>query len=598
MKPAKWIWQYINPYKWHFIMGLLLNACAVLLALSTAFFMGMIAKEVFQEGNIDALPRLLFMMVGATVLKHILRYIYLTTFESVSQRILLKLRNDIYRRVQEQSFRFFDTNKVGDVMSRMTGDLDSIRHMCAGVIYSVFENVLTFLVAVALIVSYSWELALALLCVAPFVARLAFLQAKNIKPYFARIREQFSKLNSVCQENISGNRIVKAFTREEYEIEKFQAENQAFYDANIDSSTVWLKYLPKQDFAAGFLSVLLVLIGGIFTITGRIELYELIIVNGYLWAVNNPMRMFGWLVNDIQRFVASLDKIYALMREKIDVKNPEKPYIPSGRVKGAVEFRNVTFSYDKFRKTPIALKELSFKIPAGGTVGIVGATGSGKTTVANLLCRFYDVLEGEVLVDGVDVRKYDLATLRHSIGTAMQDVFLFSDTIEGNLAYGVPETPTDDLIRAAKTADADGFIRQTTDGYDTIVGERGVGLSGGQRQRLSLARALATNPSILILDDTTSAVDMETEHEIQTALERDYPSITKFIIAHRISSVKPADLILVLEDGELIESGTHDELIAQGGHYAGLFNIQYGAFNEREAAKAFALEGGAFHGAQ
>jgi len=592
MKPVKWIWQYIGTYKWHFIIGLLLNACAIVLALSTPLFMGLIAKEVFQELNLDALPRLLILMAGAVLLKQVVRYTYLTMFESVSQRVLLRLRNDIYRRVQEQSFRFFDTNKVGDVMARMTGDLDAIRHLCASVIFSIFENVLTFFIAVGLIVTYSWELALALLAVAPFVAYLAFTQAKNIKPAFAKIREQFSKLNSVCQENISGNRIVKAFTREEYEIEKFQVENQAFYDTNIESANIWLKYLPQQDFLAGFLSVILILIGGNFVILGRMELYELITVNGYLWAVNNPMRMFGWLVNDIQRFVASLDKIYALMREKIDVKNPENPYIPMtdakkfnpARMKGEVEFKDVSFSYDKFRKIPMALKNVSFKIKAGGTVGIVGPTGAGKTTIANLLCRFYDVLEGEVLVDGRNVREYDLKYLRRGIATAMQDVFLFSDTIEGNLAYGVPEAPVEDLVRAAKTADADGFILQTEDGYDTIVGERGVGLSGGQRQRLSLARALATNPSILVLDDTTSAVDMETEQEIQEALEADYPNITKFVIAHRISSVKSADLILVLDDGAIIEAGTHDELIANQGHYHQLFTIQYGAFAERQNA--------------
>jgi len=587
MNSFKWIWQYIRPFRFHYVLGLLMNVCVIVLAMAAPYFMGLIAKDVIEGGNTDALPRLLLLMAGATLLKQILSYSFTTLFEFVSQRILLRLRNDIYARVQAQSFRFFDTNKVGDVMARMTGDLEAIRHMCAGVIHSVFGNIVTFFVAVGLIVSISWELALMFLAIAPFVAYYTFQQAKFIKPAFTRIREQFSKLNSVCQENISGNRIVKAFTREPYEVEKFQVENQAFFDANVGSSEIWLKFLPKQDFLAGFLSVVVILAGGLFVIYGRIEMYQLITVNGWLWAVNGPMRMLGWLVNDMQRFVASLDKIYALMREKIDVVNPDNPHTVE-RIQGSVEFKNVTFSYDKFRKTPLALNDVSFKIHAGGTVGIVGPTGAGKTTIANLLCRFYDALEGEVLVDGVDVRKYALSCLRRNISSAMQDVFLFSDTIEGNLAYGVPEAPMDDLIRAAKTADADNFIRQTEDGYDTIVGERGVGLSGGQRQRLSLARALATNPAILVLDDTTSAVDMETEHEIQTALDRDYPNITKFIIAHRISSVKDADLILVVVDGSILESGTHDELLAKQGYYHNLFSIQYGdhelaAANGKEA---------------
>ncbi|KAI4453126.1 atp-binding cassette sub-family b [Holotrichia oblita] len=418
-----------------------------------------------------------------------------------------------------------------------------------------------------------------MLAVGPAILYLVRKQSAAVRPMFVNVREQFSRLNSVCQENISGNRVVKAFTKEDYEIQKFTKENQAYYDANFNSIKTWIKFMPLTDFLAGLLSVILMFAGGIFVILGKLELWQMVTINGYLWAVSNPMRMIGWLINDVQRFAASLDKIYGMMRQKIKIENSQDPVVKE-KINGKVEFKNVSFGYDQFNKRDLVLKNISFTAEKGHTIGIVGSTGSGKTTLINLISRYYDVLEGEVLVDGIDVRKYDLHSLRKGITASMQDIFLFSDTIEGNIAYGVPDAPMNDITCAADTASASGFINELQEGYDTIIGERGVGLSGGQKQRLSLARAIAAGPSILILDDTTSAVDMETEHEIQQALKSKYGDITKFIIAHRISSVKAANLILVLEDGEIIERGTHDELVDMKGHYYSLFIGQYGEYAE------------------
>ncbi|MDR0221848.1 MAG: ABC transporter ATP-binding protein/permease, partial [Lachnospiraceae bacterium] len=363
---------------------------------------------------------------------------------------------------------------------------------------------------------------------------------------------------------------------------------QEFWDANVDSSKIWVKYLPILDFCAGALFFVLLLAGGILVITDRLELWKLVTVNGYLWAVSNPLRMFGWLLNDTQRFNASLDKIFDMMCKRVDIKSPPHAIKPE-RIKGKVEFDYVNFGYevtDNFDKTRIfqgkrkkpILKDISFTALPGQTVGIVGATGSGKTTLINLISRFYDVTKGRVLIDDVDVREYDLQSLRKDIAIATQDVFLFSDTVEGNVAYGVPDIPVEGVEEAAKTACAHDFIVNLESGYDTIIGERGVGLSGGQKQRLALARALATDPAILILDDTTSAVDMETEHEIQNALREKHSAGTKFIIAHRLSSVMHADLILVMDNGRIAERGNHAELLAQKGMYYHLFLSQYGDY--------------------
>jgi len=499
--------------------------------------------------------------------------------ERVSQSVLYTLREDIYARIEAQSFAFFDRNKVGDLMSRMTGDLEAVRHGIAFVVYQLFFNVTTFLIAFVLIFNINWMFGLTLLTVSPVIAFLAVKQGQTVRPLFSKIRERYATLNTVCEENISGNRLVKAFTREDYEMGKFTAENTGYYDANLGVAAVTAKYMPVQDFFANLMTFIFILAGGMMVIYEKMALYQLIMISGYLWWANTPMQMLGPLINDFQRLVASLDKIYDLMRTDIGVENAENPIIPE-KISGRVEFRDVSFSYDRYNKRNMVLKNISFIAEPGQTVGIVGPTGSGKSALAGLIGRFYDVTGGNVLIDGADVREIDLQTLRGSVLSSMQDVFLFSDTVEGNVSYGAPDADMETVCESARVAQADGFIRKLEDGYDTIVGERGVGLSGGQKQRISLARAIAPGPAVLILDDTTSAVDMETEHMIQEALDEKYSHITKFIIAHRISSVRGADIILVIADGTVIERGTHEELIENGGYYYELFIGQYGDYEE------------------
>ena len=316
-------------------------------------------------------------------------------------------------------------------------------------------------------------------------------------------------------------------------------------------------------------------------IDGQVTMGDLVTVNGYLWMLNSPLRQAGWIINDLQRFVTSIEKIYAVYMTEPDIKPIEKKNNPR-KLKGSVTFKHVNY----YAHDDVILRDINFEVKPGQTVGIIGATGSGKSTLINLICRFYDVTGGEVLVDNIDVRSLDLQVLRGNIGIAMQDVFLFSDTIEGNIAYGNPDCSVEEVEQAAKIANADGFIREMPEGYDTIVGERGVGLSGGQKQRISLARAILKNPSIVILDDTTSAIDMETESSIQQELKKVSNDRTVFIIAHRISSIMHADQILVLDNGRLVEHGTHQELLDKNGYYATVFHHQYGEFNKFKEIRA------------
>lgn len=575
MKEFKWVWQFLKEYKYKYVAALIISFSVVLLAMINPYVQGLIVDKVIKGGNTSILMTLLLVMLGSTIIKSVLRYLYQCIFETASQGVVFKIRETIYRRVQELDFEFFDETKTGDIMSRMTGDLEAVRHFTAFVLYQTLYNGFTFISAMVALSLINIRLVLLLLVVTPVIGILTLKMSKDVKPVFTAIREQFSKLNSVVQENISGNRVVKAFAKEDYEIVKFSKENAAFKDRNLDATGIWVKYLPVLDSLAGLLSVIIILAGGIMVINRSMTLGELVTFNGFIWALNGPMRMAGWLINDIQRFAASADKIMTMLQRQPKIGN-EASQTRKTKILGRVEFNNVGFSYHDTK----VLSGISFKALPGQTVAIVGPTGSGKTSLVNLISRFYDSTEGEVLIDGINIKKYDPVELRKSIAVAMQDIFLFSDTIEGNIAYGVPDAPVEKVEEAASMAGAQEFITSFPEGYDTIIGERGVGLSGGQKQRIALARALIKDPSILILDDTTSSVDIETEHEIQKTLKDFYCSKTTFVIAHRISSVKNADMILVLDEGRIVERGTHEELLNNKGYYYGVFINQYGDFDK------------------
>lgn len=570
MTAMKWFYGFLKKYRLRMFFGMVLVTILAAAALASPYISKIIVDTVIKGGKTEYLIPLVGILVGLVVVKGVCRFSSQVLFETSSQGVLYAMRDKVYRKLLMEDFAFYNKNRTGDLMGRQTGDMDAIRHFVAYVIYTIYENILYFVLALVMIFTINVPMALCMVIVLPLAALTTYLQAKSVHPAFKKCRDAFSGLNTFVQENISGNRVVKAFAKEDYEMEKFNVQNDIYREAELGAAKIWRRYVPVFEFLSYVLTIILMLVGGIMVVKGQMTLGDLVAVNGYLWMLTVPLRMAGWWINDVQRFTTSVEKIYDTYSAEPDIKRPKKP-VKHKKLEGNVTFKNVSYRADD----EDILQNINFNVKKGETVGIIGTTGAGKSTVVNLMCRFFDATEGEVLVDGVNVKDYDMYDLRDNIGIAMQDVFLFSDTIEGNIAYGKPDISFEKVKEAARMADANHFIQNLPEGYDTIVGERGVGLSGGQKQRISLARALLKEPAILVLDDTTSAVDMETESYIQKQLENIDHACTIFIIAYRISSIMNADQILVLDQGKIIEHGTHKELLAKNGYYATVYKHQF-----------------------
>ncbi len=519
---------------------------------------------------------LLAAMVVLTLVRTVIVYVVCMAFEHCSQAALFRIRNFLFNKIERQDMKFYATYRTGDLMTRLTGDLDAVRHMIAWVIRSIIEAVSLVGATAVYFFIMDWRLALCLLAIAPFIFLIIVLFKNKVAPRHRALREKLSHLNTNAQENISGNRVVKAFAREDYEIEKFDRCNSDYAATNKKTALTWLSFFPYVETFANLLPVVLLLVGGLFLINGSLTMGEYVAFSGLTWAIANPMRQLGNIMNEFQRFSAASRKVMEIYYSEPSIVDTPDAIDHAERFEGRIEFRHVSFAYEDEEADGPILTDISFTAEPGETIAIMGETGCGKTSLIQLIPRFYDPYEGQVLIDGIDVRKFKLHQLRKNIGLATQDVLLYSDTIDGNIAYGDSHISQAEVARFARYSAASDFIAKMPEGYDTIVGERGVGLSGGQKQRISLARALAIKPSILILDDTTSAVDLETERQIQNSLQHLDFICTKIVIAQRISTTKNADKILVLQDGKILESGTHRELIGRGGYYAQVVKLQTG----------------------
>ena len=577
-----WLWENMEGRHALFIVALFGTALYNVLQLVVPHFSRKLIGlfEDAQKNNLplsdkqDTIYTLIALMVGLTLFRVIIVYLDCMAYERVSQGTLFRIRNFLYNKIQRQDMKFYSTYRTGDLMTRVTGDLDAVRHNIAWVIRCIVESVTLFLSATVYFFTIDVVLALCIVSVAPLIFFIVFRFRRKVAPMHKALREKLAGMNTDAQENISGNRVVKAFAREEYEKEKFNLSNEDYRDTNIKTQMVWLRFFPFVELIANALPVILLLVGGVFIINGRIDFGDYTAFSLLIWAIANPMRMMGNIMNEFQRFSAASDKIMEIYYSEAEIVDHPDAIAHPERFEGKIEFEHVSFQYTD-GKLPV-LKDISFTAEPGETVAIIGETGCGKTSLIQMIPRFYEPNSGSVRIDGVPVENYKLTDLRKNIGLATQDVLLYSDTIEGNIAYGAMALTAEEVEKYARYSAASDFIHHMPEGYETIVGERGVGLSGGQKQRISLARALAIRPSILILDDTTSAVDMETEKQIQHSLRNlDFPC-TKIIIAQRISTTKFCDKILVLKDGEIIESGNHRELVAAGGYYAELVKLQLG----------------------
>lgn len=568
----KWIWSYIKKYRFWMAAGLTLSAVVAGMNVINPIITGRIVDKVIrvENRNLALLYKLIGIMVACTISKSVFRYTYQVIFEHCSQNVIRTMREDLYDHIQSLDFAWYDKAPGGNVITMLTSDLDKVRHFVAWVLYQSMENGLIYLFSILTLGAINWKLTVAFLAIAPFVLILVNKFKGQIGPSHMRVRDQFAVLNTRVCENIEGNRVVKAFVREDYEISKFDVDNEDFRKVAVENADVRVKYTPWIDTLCNILPVILILFGGYLVINDEMTIGQLVTFNGLMWAFINPINMFGTLVDNFQNFGASGKRLYELWQTKPSIVSKEAAE-DKQEFSGKVEFKNVSFAYND--EVPV-LKNVSFTIEPGQTVGILGPTGSGKSTIANLMCRYYDVKEGQVLIDGKDVRDYNMQYLRKNVGITMQEAFLFSDTVEGNIAFGNQNASMEEVEHAAELARVKDFIADLTDGYDTVVGERGVGLSGGQKQRIALARLFLANPKVMILDDTTSAVDIETEQKIRESIKQQSKGHTSFIISHRVSSFLDCDVIMVIENGQISGMGTHQELMKSNEYYRSVMEMQ------------------------
>lgn len=588
--------RYFRKYAFLYFIAVIAVLASTILDMVAPLIVQHIVDDVLIARNLDIFKYLLLGILGIGVGRCIFQYTKEFTCDYCGSKIASEIRINLFQKIQSLSANFFDGINSGELMSRVKDDVDSIWNIAAFMGILMVEVVIRVVTTMYFMIRINWQLAIIPIIGMFLCGVIAIRMEKKLDKLFGDLQQENSELNNTAAENLAGVRTVKAFAKEGFEINKFHKHNQKYYEINIDLSRVFVKYNPLIQMIARVLSLFILLLGGLFVINGnpfnggeKLTIGELMALVQYVGNMIWPMEMLGWLTNGLSQAKASvtrLNKIYGELPAINDESELEKKnavhqlsldtelsnaLFTSDDITGNIAFENVSYkSGERY-----ILKDVSFEIKAGQTLGIMGATGSGKTTIINLLKRMYDVTEGSIKMDGVDVREIPLATLRKSVACVMQDIFLFSDTIDGNIRLGAKETMTTAEVRASleKSHSAE-FVDKMEEKENTVIGERGVGLSGGQKQRITIARALARKTPVLVLDDSTSALDTETEQEIQGVLAA-LTGMTKIIIAHRISAVRKADKIIVLDKGSIAEEGTHEELLEKKGLYWETYDSQY-----------------------
>jgi len=574
MKILLRLFSYLKEHTLLILLGISFSLIAVAAEKVNPYVSKLIVDRVLINREFGMLGYYTIILASAITVRAVFLYLRHLSFEYISQKLLYKLRSVLYTKLQFQSFEFFDKTPTGLLMNRMVGDLNAVNQFVNRSLILFLQSVISLAFTISIMISLNVKLTLIILLLVPAIAFNMRKMSKVLRPLYRKIRTASENLTTFVQEDITGIRVIKAFGREKEQSDAFCNVAGEMASTNIAAADARAKYGPLSSYFMEVGLIIILLVGGYFAIKGEISIGDLVAFNGYMLMLRNPITHMVGMVNQWEHARASMEKIFELIDDEPAIQNDPGAVKPA-EVNGLIKFENVYFKYgDEY-----VLKDISFTVRPGTVTAIMGTTGSGKSTIINLIERFYDIDKGKITIDNIDIKKIDLDTLRKNIGIIMQEVFLFSDTIESNIAFGVPDASREQVIRAAKIADAHDFIMDMPNGYDTIIGERGVGLSGGQKQRIAIARAIITNPSILILDDATSSVDMETEREIQETLSKVMKGRTTIIIAHRVSSVMHADQILFLEDGVIVERGTHSELIELGGRYYNIYKEQLGNFD-------------------
>lgn len=575
-KIASKLVKYIKPEWKILVLCILISAVTTGITLLPPIMTKTIVDSVIpmsvSEGAAAAV-RALSMVVVLLLSTHIVHYVLAALraylLRCSGDRIVMNLRNDVYEKAQHLPMKFYDKTSTGSVINRISGDTNTIQAFMLKITQECIVQLILMIGIIVIMFIMNWKLTLLSLTPVPIVVICSRIFSKKIAPFYKRIWRRWSAVTSIMTDSIPCIRVVKAFAGEDRAVAKFEKYNKEWYKVDTASAKITQTFPQIINFAMACGSLLIWAVGGKWAIGGSVELGTLVAFISYATMFYNPVNFFANLSDSYQSALTSVERIFDILDAEPEVNHPDGAHPET--LRGKIEFRNVNFSFDKTKKT---LSDINLVIEPGDIVGIVGTTGAGKSTLINLLLRFYDNYEGEILVDGVNIKDMDLDSFRNCIGYVQQEPMMFSDTVFNNIAYGVPNATVEQVIHAAEVANAHGFIVRQPDGYDSMLGERGVGVSGGEKQRLSIARAVLKNPSILVFDEATAAVDSETENLIQEAIERLISGRTTLMIAHRLSTLRKANKIIVLDRGQVIEFGSHDELMALNGKYRRLIEIQ------------------------